>query len=277
MPTTKAFYICPPVQVHRWRAAQRAAAAPRLLLRLSCQGGPGLAGSMAGWLRFGGLLFAFRSRNLLQSADLTPHLLLPLLPLLQALQAGLAELRGWVAYVGGEWCCGAEEAESAIERTTQAARYLVQVRWWGSTMERQSSSQFLLNLATPQTPACPPCPACLPSSPTAVNASSLPSIPCHIVLTPACLPACLPARDCRARRTVCARRTAGLMWWMTCIAHAQRSACSRWVQADGPGRAHWHQLHLVSAQPHLRARKSCCVAGAGADCLPATWCCRCTS
>jgi hypothetical protein len=55
---------------------------------------------------------------------------------------------------------------------------------------------------------------------------------------------------------VCARRTAGLMWWLTCIAHAQRSACSRWVQADGPGRAHWHQLHLVSAQPHLRARKS---------------------
>lgn len=47
----------------------------------------------------------------------------------QALQAGLAELRGWAAYVGGEWCCGAEEAEGAIERVTQAARYLVQV--WG--------------------------------------------------------------------------------------------------------------------------------------------------
>ncbi len=46
----------------------------------------------------------------------------------QALQAGLAELRGWVAYVGGEWCCGPEEAEAAIERVTQAARFLVQVR-----------------------------------------------------------------------------------------------------------------------------------------------------
>ncbi|KAI7836877.1 hypothetical protein COHA_009277 [Chlorella ohadii] len=44
----------------------------------------------------------------------------------KALQAGLAELRGWVAYVGGEWCCGPEEAEAAIERVTQAARFLVQ-------------------------------------------------------------------------------------------------------------------------------------------------------
>ncbi|KAI3425379.1 hypothetical protein D9Q98_009143 [Chlorella vulgaris] len=44
----------------------------------------------------------------------------------KALQAGLAELRGWAAYVGGEWCCSAEEAEGAIERVTQAARYLVQ-------------------------------------------------------------------------------------------------------------------------------------------------------
>ena len=88
-----------------------------------------------GWLAFGSSLFAFHTRYL--RGGCTPLacspsvLLLPLLPPpLQALQAGLAELRGWVAYVGGEWCCGAEEAESAIERTTQAARYLVQVRQW---------------------------------------------------------------------------------------------------------------------------------------------------
>ena len=56
-----------------------------------------------------------------------PHLTPP-----QALQAGLAELRGWVAYVGGEWCCGPEEAEAAIERVTQAARFLVQVRAAGA-------------------------------------------------------------------------------------------------------------------------------------------------
>lgn len=49
-------------------------------------------------------------------------------PFQQALQAGLAELRGWVAYVGGEWCCSAEDAETAIERVTQAARFLLQVR-----------------------------------------------------------------------------------------------------------------------------------------------------
>lgn len=47
---------------------------------------------------------------------------------MQALQAGLVELRNWVAYMGGEWCCSPDEAESAIERITQAARYLVQVR-----------------------------------------------------------------------------------------------------------------------------------------------------
>lgn len=66
------------------------------------------------------LILALPPHNFL--ATLVPH------PSLQALQAGLAELRGWVAYVGGEWCCGPEEAEAAIERVTQAARFLVQVR-----------------------------------------------------------------------------------------------------------------------------------------------------
>lgn len=47
----------------------------------------------------------------------------------KALQAGLSELHAWVAYGGGQWCCGAQEAEAAIERVSQAARYLVQV--WG--------------------------------------------------------------------------------------------------------------------------------------------------
>ncbi|PSC74954.1 Myosin-J heavy chain isoform A [Micractinium conductrix] len=44
----------------------------------------------------------------------------------KALQAGLAELRAWVAYAADEGCCGDEEAEGAIERISQAARYLVQ-------------------------------------------------------------------------------------------------------------------------------------------------------
>eukprot|EP00887_Chlorella_sp_A99_P002927 scaffold24.g2927.t1 len=43
----------------------------------------------------------------------------------KALQAGLAELRQWVA-LSGDACCSAEEAEKAVERVTQAARYLVQ-------------------------------------------------------------------------------------------------------------------------------------------------------
>lgn len=49
-------------------------------------------------------------------------------PFQQALQVGLAELHGWVAHMGGEWCCSPEEAEAAVERVAQAAHFLVQVR-----------------------------------------------------------------------------------------------------------------------------------------------------
>ena len=64
----------------------------------------------------------------------------------QALQAGLAELRGWADYLSassGGWCCGAEEADAALERCAQAARFLVQVgaggrmlggRCWGAPL-----------------------------------------------------------------------------------------------------------------------------------------------
>lgn len=41
--------------------------------------------------------------------------------------AGLAELHDWVDYEDREWVCRPEEAEAALERITQAARYLVQV------------------------------------------------------------------------------------------------------------------------------------------------------
>ncbi|KAL4420012.1 hypothetical protein ABPG75_007110 [Micractinium tetrahymenae] len=44
----------------------------------------------------------------------------------KALMAGLAELRDWVAYEDKEAVCGPDEAEAALERITQAARYLVQ-------------------------------------------------------------------------------------------------------------------------------------------------------
>ena len=35
-----------------------------------------------------------------------------------------------MAYAADEGCCGDEEAEGAIERISQAARYLVQVGGW---------------------------------------------------------------------------------------------------------------------------------------------------
>ncbi|KAL4419268.1 hypothetical protein ABPG77_004826 [Micractinium sp. CCAP 211/92] len=44
----------------------------------------------------------------------------------KALMAGLAELHDWVDYEDREWVCRPEEAEAALERITQAARYLVQ-------------------------------------------------------------------------------------------------------------------------------------------------------
>ncbi|KAL6770143.1 hypothetical protein ACKKBG_A33770 [Auxenochlorella protothecoides x Auxenochlorella symbiontica] len=44
----------------------------------------------------------------------------------RVLLAGLAELRGWAAYLGPEWCPGRETAAAALERVAQAARYLVQ-------------------------------------------------------------------------------------------------------------------------------------------------------
>lgn len=44
----------------------------------------------------------------------------------RVLLAGLAELRGWAAYLGPDWCPGPETAAAALERVAQAARYLVQ-------------------------------------------------------------------------------------------------------------------------------------------------------
>jgi myosin-5 len=67
----------------------------------------------------------------------------------KALQAGLAELRGWVAYVGGE-CCSSEEADVAIERITQAARFLVQGK--DDCMRKAYSG---VNIAADLTRSCP--------------------------------------------------------------------------------------------------------------------------
>lgn len=62
--------------------------------------------------------------------------------------AGLAELHDWVAYEDKEWVCRPEEAEAALERITQAARYLVQARlagWrgrpcvWGNGARRRAA------------------------------------------------------------------------------------------------------------------------------------------
>lgn len=44
----------------------------------------------------------------------------------RVLLAGLAELHGWAAYIGTEWCGGPELVGQALERVAQAARYLVQ-------------------------------------------------------------------------------------------------------------------------------------------------------
>lgn len=46
----------------------------------------------------------------------------------RVLLAGLAELHGWAAYIGTEWCGGPDQITQALERVAQAARYLVQVQ-----------------------------------------------------------------------------------------------------------------------------------------------------
>ena len=40
-------------------------------------------------------------------------------------QAGLADTRAWVAYMGPQWCGEAGDAEQALEHSLQASRYLL--------------------------------------------------------------------------------------------------------------------------------------------------------
>ncbi len=60
-----------------------------------------------------------------------PTLILRPTPLLQALLNGLSELLAWVSYMGPEVCSEVAEAEKALDRVAQAARYIVQVCLWG--------------------------------------------------------------------------------------------------------------------------------------------------
>ena len=42
------------------------------------------------------------------------------------MQAGLADMRFWVEYMGPLWAGAAEEAEQALEHSSQAVRYVLQ-------------------------------------------------------------------------------------------------------------------------------------------------------
>ena len=40
-------------------------------------------------------------------------------------QSGLADIRSWVSYMGVGWCGEVADAETALEHSTQAVRYLL--------------------------------------------------------------------------------------------------------------------------------------------------------
>lgn len=41
------------------------------------------------------------------------------------MQAGLADIRAWVAYMGPQWCGEATDVDQALEHSSQAARYML--------------------------------------------------------------------------------------------------------------------------------------------------------
>lgn len=40
-------------------------------------------------------------------------------------QSGLADIRAWVSYMGAAWCGEVQDAETALEHSSQAVRYLL--------------------------------------------------------------------------------------------------------------------------------------------------------
>ena len=42
-----------------------------------------------------------------------------------ALQSGLADIKGWAAYMGSSWCGEPSDTERALEHSHQAVRYLL--------------------------------------------------------------------------------------------------------------------------------------------------------
>ena len=70
-----------------------------------------------------------RNSTVLSASPTVPCLCFPAWRL-QALLAGLGELLSWVGYVGAEVAVAPADAEKAIDRVSQAARYLVQVSGW---------------------------------------------------------------------------------------------------------------------------------------------------